>query len=83
MHARIAMNCRNPNKIEDDHAVPKSNYWLWLQCLIKDAILEKRLVHDNRLLIGDHLMRSATDLKACHNRQLVEIGLIDQENAGI
>ena len=47
---RILVNKRNRFKIEEDSRVSKVNYGLRLYYSMENAILEKRLVHDNSVL---------------------------------
>ena len=80
---RIVVNVRNKGNIESDDRVFNINYVSRPRCSIKDAILEKRLVFENGLVIVKHIIYDMTDLKACYDRKLSKIGSIVQETLGV
>ena len=77
------MNNRNKYKTEADHRIAKSNYGSRLNYLIEDAILEKRLIYNNSIVIGKYNIHNMTDLQSCYDRQLAEIGSIVEESVGV
>ena len=80
---RILVNIRNKFKIETDYWIVKSNYRSRLDYSINDIILEKRLVFDNSMIIGEHNICNIIDLQLCYDRKRTEIGLIVQESVGV
>ena len=69
--------------IESNSQVLKCNYGSCTNYSIENTILEKRLWYDNSLLRGNKTVYNMTDLTACYNRQLAEIGSIVEELIGI
>ena len=59
---KILVNKRNRFKIEEDIIVSKVNYRSKLYYSIKNIILEKRLVCDNSILLGNKIIYNITDL---------------------
>ena len=80
---RIVINVRDKWNLESDDRVFNINYGSRPGCSIEDAILEKRLVFDNSLVIVNHTTYEMTDLKACYDRKLSKIGSIVQETLGV
>ena len=68
--------------IENDCRFSKANYGSRRNYSIETALLEKRLIFDNSLLSGKETIYTITDLQACYDRQLAEIGSIVEESAG-
>ena len=61
---RLFVNIRNNVHIDSYERVSKSNYGSRPVHSIEDAILEKRLVFDNRIVTGSHNIHAMTDLQA-------------------
>ena len=80
---RIFVNARNKFRMKRDNQIVKSNYRLRSYYLIENAILEKQLVHDNSMLIGEYNIYNTTNLQVHHNRQLSKIGLIVEESVRV
>ena len=59
---RILVNNRNKFKIETDYRIVKSNYRSRLNYSIDNAILEKRLVFNNSMIIGKYSIYNMADL---------------------
>ena len=51
--------------------------------MIKDVLLEKRIVYDNSLINRKMTIYNMTDLKSYYDRQLAKIGSIIQELVGV
>ena len=77
------VNIRNKGNRESDEIVSKSNYGPRPGYSIEYAILEKRLVFDNRIVTESHNICAIADLKACYDKQLSKIGSIFQESVGV
>ena len=80
---RILVNTRNKRSIKLDPKMSKYNYSSHARYFIENTILEKRLWYDNSLLRGKKIVYNMTDLTACYDRQLAEIGFIVKESIGI
>ena len=79
---RLFLGGEDKELIEDDHRFSKANYGSRKNYSIDSAILEKRLVIDNSILSGKLTIYHLTDLKACYDRQLAEVGGILEESVG-
>ena len=79
---RIQLGGDAKELIEEDNRFSKANYGSRRNYSIESAILEKRLAIDNSLLSGQSMTHHMTDLKACYDRQLVEVGGIPEESVG-
>ena len=80
---RIFINIRNKSRIESDNRISKCNYGLRVNYFIENAILEKQLVYDNSILIGNITIHNMTDLKSYYDRQLAQMRLIIKESISI
>ena len=76
---RIFVGGRNDKNIEADERLSKYNYGWRKYYLINTAILEKRLIYDTSVRDGKPILHNILDLKACYNRQLLNIGYMVQE----
>ena len=63
----IFINERNSGRIEIDPMISKYNYGSRKGYSIENAILEKRIVYNNSLLMGNHTIHNMTDLQSCYN----------------
>lgn len=68
--------------IENDNRFSKANCGSRRNYSIETALLEKRLIFDNSMILGKETICAITDLQACCDRQLAEIGSIVEESAG-
>ena len=71
------------DKIEEDSRISKSNFGARKGYLIENAILEKRLLYDNSIFTGKETVHTISDLKACYNRYLPNLGGLVEELVGI
>ena len=65
---RIFLNDGDEEKIETDKRFSKANYGSRKNYSIELAILEKRLIFDNSLLINKVNVYAMTDLESCYDR---------------
>ena len=79
---RTHLDDEEDESIENDERFSKSNYGSRKNYSIESATLEKRLVFDNSLLVNKKTTCCLTDLKSCHDRQLVSIGGFIEESMG-
>ena len=79
---RIQLGGDAKELFEEDNRFSKANYGSRRNYSIESAILEKRLAIDNSLLSGQSMTHHMTDLKACYDRQLAEVGGILEESVG-
>ena len=68
---RILINIRNKFRTEKDQRVGNGNYRPRPQYSIEDTILEKRLVYDKSLLMGNNNIHNIIDLQVYYNMQLL------------
>ena len=80
---RIFIGGRANNAIESDSRVSKFNYGSRTNYSIDNAILEKRLMYDLALRDGSEMMHNISDLEACYDRQLPNIGCLIEESVGV
>ena len=80
---RIFINYRVKGKIEQDSRISKANYRSRGKYSIENTILEKRIIYDYSIHIYQHTIYNMTDLEACYDRQLPNIGSIIQESVGV
>ena len=80
---RIYIGERNSRNIEDDSRLSKFNYGSRANYSIETAILEKRLMYDAAVRDGKPMIHNISDLKACYDRQLPNIGCMVQEAVGV
>ena len=79
---RVYLGGDDEEMIENNNRLSKANYGLRKNYSIESAILEKRLIMDNSLLSRLLTIYHLTDLQACYNRQLAEVGRILEESVG-
>ena len=79
---RIYLGDEDEEIIENDSCFSKANYGSRRNYSIETALLEKRLIFDNSMISGKETIYTITDLQACYDRQLAEIGSIVEESAG-
>ena len=79
---RIYLEDLDEEIIESDDRFSKSNYGLRKNYSIETAILEKRLMFDQSLLLGKLTIYHLTDLQSCYDRQLANIGRNVEESIG-
>ena len=79
---RIYLGDEDQELIENDNRFSKANYGSRRNYSIETALLEKRLIFDNSMISGKETIYAITDLQACYDRQLAEIGSIVEESAG-
>ena len=77
------MNTRNKQQIEEDNRILKGNYGSRSKYLIEIAILEKWLIFDLSIFNNVPHIHNMTDLEACFDRQLANVGSILEEPIGI
>ena len=77
------MSNRNQGAIERDKRISKCNYGSRLNYNIEIAILEKHLIFDNSMLLGDSSIYNLIDLQSCYNRQLPNFTSIIKESIDI
>ena len=73
---RIFIGGRKNETIESDDRLSKFNYGFRKNYLIETALLEKRLMHDLAVRNGEPMMHAISDLKACYDRQLPQLGCL-------
>ena len=79
---RIFLLAEDEENIENDERISKVNYGSHENYSIESAILEKRIIFDNSLLITKPKICNLTDLQSYYNRQLANIGSIAEESIG-
>ena len=79
---RIYLSNEEEENIEKDSRFSKANCGSRRNYSIESASLEKRLIFDNSMISGKESVYAITDLQACYDRQLAEIGSIVEESAG-
>jgi len=80
---RIFIGARNDENIAQDKRLSTFNYGSRRYYSIDTAILEKRLMYDNSIRDGKTTIHTISDLKACYDRQLPNIGCMVQESVGV
>jgi len=80
---RIFLNNRNSKNIENDTRLSKFNYGSRANYSIETAILEKRLMYDVAVRDGKPMLHNISDLKACYDRQLPNLGCMIEEAVGV
>ena len=80
---RIFIGGRNDENVENDSRISKFNYGSRKSYSIDEALLEKRLMYDTSIRDGQPMIHNISDLKACYDRQLPNIGGIVQESVGV
>ena len=80
---RIFLGGRADKLIEQDPRMSKFNYGSRSNYSIDNAILEKRLMYDLSVRDGKTMMHNLSDLEACYDRQLPNIGCLVQESVGV
>ena len=68
--------------IEKDSRFSKANYSSQKNYSIEIAILEKRIIFNSSMINMQNTNYAFTDLKACYNRQLANLGSIIEESVG-
>ena len=76
---RIYVGGRNKDLIENNNRLLKFNYGSRTNHSIDIAILEKRLMYDVVIRDGKPMLHNISNLKACYDRQLPNLGCIVQE----
>ena len=80
---RIFIGGRNDDSIERDERISKFNYGSRKAYSIEEALLEKRLMYDTSIRDSQTMIHNISDLKACYDRQLPNIGGMVQESVGV
>ena len=80
---RIYIGGRNNRNIENNKRLSKFNYGSRTNYSIETAILEKRLMYDIAIRDGKPMLHNISDLKACYDRQLPNLGCLVQESVGV
>ena len=80
---RIYIGGRNNDKVEEDKRLSKFNYGSRTNYSIETAILEKRLMYDVVVWDSKPMLHNISDLKACYDRQLPNLGCMIQEAVGV
>ena len=80
---RILIGGRNDKNLELDQRLSKFNYRFRRNYSIETAILEKCLMYDLAVRDGKEMIHTISDLKACYDRQLLNIGCIVEEAIGV
>ena len=76
---RIFVSIKNKGNIESDEIFSKINHGSRPEYSTEDAILEKRLVFDNRIVTENHAIYVMADLQACYDMQLSKIRYVVQD----
>ena len=76
---RIFIGACNDENVAKDKRLSKYNYGSRRNYSIDTAILEKRLMYDNSIRDGKITIYTISDLQACYDRQLPNIGCMVQE----
>ena len=76
---RIFIGGRNDKNIETDNRLSKYNYESRRNYSIDTVLLEKRLMHNAILRNRKPINHAISNLKACYNRQLLNIRCMVQE----
>ena len=77
---RMFLSIDEEELIEKDPRFSKANYGSRKNYLIETAILEKRIIFDYSILNMQNTIYTFTDLKACYNYQLTNLGSIIEES---
>ena len=80
---RIFIGGRNDENLDSDSRLSTFNYGSRKNYSIETALLEKRLMYDLAVRDGKPMMHTVSDLKACYDRQLPNLGCMVQESVGI
>ena len=80
---RMFIGGRTEGVIEKDQRISKFNYGSRANYSIENAILEKRLMCDLSIRDGKEMMHNVSDLEACYDRQLPNIGCMVEESVGV
>ena len=80
---RIYVGGRNNKNIEKDERLSQFNYGSRSNYSIETAILEKRLMYDIAVRDGKPMLHNISDLKACYDRQLPNLGCLVEESVGV
>ena len=80
---RIFIGTRNDKNVEHNDRLSKCNYGSRTHYSIQNTILEKRLTHDAAIRSMGPMMHNASDLEACYNCQLPNIGYLVQESVRV
>ena len=80
---RIFLGGRAEEKLENDKWILQFNYGSRRYYSIENAILEKRLMYDLAVRDRKEMMHNLSDLEACYNQQLPNIGCLVQESVGV
>ena len=74
---------KNDNNVKNDNRLSKFNYGSRSNYSTQTAILEKRLMHDLAIKERQIMMCNTSDLKACCDIQLPNVGSVVQEAVGV
>ena len=80
---RIVLNDGEKERIELDKRFLKSYYGFRKNYAIESALLEKRIVFDNSLILCKKVIYHLIDLKSCYDWQLVNISALIEELIGV
>ena len=80
---RIFIGMRAEFNLENDNRMLKFNYGSRSHYSIENAILEKRLMCDLAQRDSQIMMHNMSDLEACYDRQLANIGCLVEESVGL
>ena len=76
MIMRICINNRIKGKIGIDPRISKANYGSRANYSIENTLLEKRIIYNYSSLIYQYTIHNITNLEACYDRQILNIGSI-------
>ena len=80
---RTCLGVRMDDRVETDSRVSKCNHGSRKGHSIENALLEKRLIFDLAKKTEDSCAHVTSDLEACYDRQLPNIGGIVEESIGV
>jgi len=80
---RVFIGSRNDENVAKEERLSAFNYGSRRNYSIDTAILEKRLMYDSSIRNGKPTIHTISDLKACYDRQLPNIGCMVQESVGV
>jgi len=80
---RVFIGSRNDENVAKEDRLSEFNYGSRHNYSIETAILEKRLMYDSSIRNGERTIHTISDLKACYDRQLPNIGSMVQESVGV
>jgi len=79
----LCFGLRNEGEIEDDCRIFKFNFGARKNYSVENENLEKRLLYESNLFTENKMVHYMSDLEACYNRYIPEIGFMVEEAVGV